>query len=563
VSSLAGELSRRSGVELPAARETTSTGWAACLAVAIVAAAILPRWWLLDRFYLDFDESMHFQVAKEPTLWEAYRASRIHTHPPLVFLMYHLWLPMGDSEVMLRIPSFVLGIAGLWAGYLWLREMTDAWSALAGLCLLAFAVPMIHIAIQMRGYTLWLLFVFGGLYARERAFRAGGAAPLAGAALCLGLAMLTHYATAWILFVLGVVDLARLIGVRPNRRFVLAWVVCQTLLAALAVWLFVDHASTFRGTNTQWELWANWMMDVPFKPGPLFAVKAAIWKCAQFFLFLAGRWWFALLLCVLVGAFAQWQRARRTQGSLGLAAAQSGLIVLPLLLGMLLFARQIYPLGGTRHSLWLVPWVVLGLAAGVQAVAAWSPRRAGPVIAAGLLAWIGDVSVREVVAVQNHDTPQKLREFAELIRQTIPPHEPILTDDCTRNVLDYYLARKTRNHGRELPHGYKEYVFDEYRLTVLPRFHFYYTNLRRNWPQLASALGDHVEQPLWIVYLGYEIPMMKLDLLSQRLPYGQLLGRHSFPAVGAELLRVRLMPPKLESTETVGQPAAPAIQKGG
>ena len=75
------------------------------LVATIILTGVAFRAMLLNTFDLDFDESMHFQVAREPTLAKAWEASRIHTHPPLIFLFYHMWLPLGDSEAMLRLPS--------------------------------------------------------------------------------------------------------------------------------------------------------------------------------------------------------------------------------------------------------------------------------------------------------------------------------------------------------------------------------------------------------------------------------------------------------------------------
>lgn len=339
---------------------------ATALALGIVVIATILRWNLIDKFYLDFDESMHFQVAKEPTVGAAYRASRIHTHPPLIFLVYHFWVAVGDSETILRIPSLVFGVVALWMGYLWLRAMTDEWSALIGLSLLAFSLPMIEISVQMRGYTLWLLFVLAGLYYRERAFMGQSPVLLIYASLCMGCALLTHYATAWILLVVGLLGIARIIGLRVQRRLVIVWAGNQSMLAVISVWLLVDHASQFQGSLIQRELWALWRASVPFSPGQLFLLKAVIWKLLQFSVYLAGLGWPLVLIGLFTGTIASWQLARLKSSSLYLAISQSGMIFLPVLLAILLCVQQIYFLGGTRHSLWLIPWFSLGLSVTVQ-----------------------------------------------------------------------------------------------------------------------------------------------------------------------------------------------------
>lgn len=519
----------------------------AALALAIVVGATILRWSLIDKFYLDFDESMHFQVAKEPTVAAAYRASRIHTHPPLIFLVYHFWAAVGNTETILRLPSLIFGILGLWMGYLWLRILTDEWSALIGLSLLAFSLPMIEISVQMRGYTLWLLLIFAGLYYRERAFLMVSPVLLIYASICMALALLTHYATAWILLVVGLLDIARIIGLRVQQRVVMVWVVNQLMLAAISGWLLVDHASQFRGSLIQREMWANWRASVPFSPSELFLLKAAIWKLFQFSAYIAGLAWPLVLISLFTGTIALWQLARSKFSSSYLVISQSGMIMLPVLLAIGLCVQQVYVLGGTRHSLWLIPWFSLGMSATVQ----WLNRMLNQMWRFALatlcvVACAFQASINYHQIADTRYTIRNIEAFVDLIRQKIPRHEPILTDDCTRNVMDYYLARETLNHGRTKPHGYKEYIMDDYQIISIPRFHFYYTSLQRHWQQLSDVLGDRAEHPIWIVYLGYDIPMMQLEQLSTRLPTGRLLARYPLNAFGAELLQVQLSLPPSE-----------------
>jgi hypothetical protein len=552
----------------PSLRDGRSLGidrLATALAIAIIVAGIVPRWAMIDRFYLDFDESMHFQAAKESTLVDTYWASRAYTHPPLVFLLYHLWLPFGESELMLRLPALVLGVAGLWVGYIWLRQMTDPWSALAGLMLLTFSLPMIHIAIQMRGYTLLLLLIFGGLYLREQSLRAGSIPLLIAATVCFTLAMLAHYATAWVLLTLGILTLVRFADGGVRRAYVASWAGTQIVLAAIAVGLLLDHALSFQGTRTQQELWANWLMDVPFQPGRLYAFKATIWKLLRLLDFIAARWWPLLFVVLIAGIISLYRSARRTHLSTWRAAEQCGLVVLPLILAAALFALKIYPLGATRHNLWLMPFLVLGVAAGVRPLFAGRARWLGAGALLALAIWTVDVPVREITRVNNQDTPEKLHQFAQLVRDTIPQGELLLVDDSTRNVLDYYLARDSVNHGRDLGHGFRQYDLAGYRVVALPDFHFYYANFSGKSATLAELLGNHAAHPLWIVYLGYDLPEMQLRALATRLPPGRMLERHSLPELDNQLLRVQLTGPSptAETAQQASAVEAESVQEDG
>jgi hypothetical protein len=111
-----------------------------------------------------------------------------------------------------------------------------------------------------------------------------------------------------------------------------------------------------------------------------------------------------------------------------------------------------------------------------------------------------------------------MRQTAALIQRTIPRGSLILTDDSTRNVLDYYLARDTVNHGRALEGGYVEYDLGGYRVVTVPRFHFFQYPLRDDLPRYQAAVGEAAFQPLWVVYLGFEQPHNSVRNIGGLLP---------------------------------------------
>src|SRR5262245_56343318 len=94
------------------------------LAILIILAGLFVRLHLAQQSYLHTDEAMHFVAANEPTLVGSWEASRIHTHPPMAFVLYHVWLKFGDSEWFLRLPSIVAGGIAVWTAYLWLTRLT-------------------------------------------------------------------------------------------------------------------------------------------------------------------------------------------------------------------------------------------------------------------------------------------------------------------------------------------------------------------------------------------------------------------------------------------------------
>jgi len=129
----------------------------------------------------------------------AYIATR-DVHPPLYYILFKIWRNTGDSEMWLRLPSTVFGIAAV--AYMWsmVDEHWGASAAAASSLLLATSEMAIWYSQEARMYSLLLLlsvlsikyflrfitpFQFPGDGAQNNAF------PRATAMDCLGLAFFT------------------------------------------------------------------------------------------------------------------------------------------------------------------------------------------------------------------------------------------------------------------------------------------------------------------------------------------------------------------------------------
>ena len=61
--------------------------------------------------FLNADEAMHYLLALQPTVADAYRASQGTAHPPLLIIFLHYWRMISHSEFFLRMPSVIAGTA--------------------------------------------------------------------------------------------------------------------------------------------------------------------------------------------------------------------------------------------------------------------------------------------------------------------------------------------------------------------------------------------------------------------------------------------------------------------
>lgn len=511
------------------------------IVAGIILVGIVFRANLLDAFFLDFDESMHFQAARETTLTDAWRASRIHTHPPLAFLVYHFWLNLGDSELMLRLPALLFSITALVFGFLWLKELLGPRSALVGLAFLTFSMPMIHLGAQMRSYTLLLTLFFAALYLQERFLRTHSNVVLAGSGCCLALAMLTHYSAAWLMLVLGLLITLHVISGTLPRRAIMSWVILQVMLLCLCTALYFGHVRQFVKSETQTAMWDFWLIDSSFNPTTTHPVYLAMMRVVEYIQYTAGPLWFLITVLVVVGSIVLLKKGYHESGVKWIAFERSLLVLLPMAVAMLLFHFRLYPVGHTRHSMWLIPFLALGVSAATFPVL----RRPGfarvAIVTVGIILWVYSYAYPNTWKFQTTQTPAMARETVALLKKTVPDGGLILTDDSTRNVLEYYLVGNSAIHGKPLGNGYIEYKMAGYQIVTIPKFHFYMYDIRADWASFKKVFGDDAIKPIWVTYLGFEAPANELSLIFKRFPPGRLIKKISH--LDNQILRVQFRDP--------------------
>jgi len=136
-------------------------------------------------YFLNPDEALHYLSASQPSVDLAYKAALTNAHPPLLILVLYYWRSLGQSELMLRLPSVLAGTACCWLAYLWLKEVTDRSTAFMGLLLLSFAPSLIGLSAEVRQYAVLLFFIAGCLYLSERAIRENSRPLMVLFSLCL------------------------------------------------------------------------------------------------------------------------------------------------------------------------------------------------------------------------------------------------------------------------------------------------------------------------------------------------------------------------------------------
>ncbi len=473
----------------------------ALTALMIVAGAL--RWPLLSASSLDVDECIHVQIAKEATCADVWRASQVRsvfTHPPLYFLVCHAWRHVARTEAMLRLPSFVFGLAAILLAFGWVRCIAGTSAAMNAAIFLAGSWPLIELSAQVRDYTLFLTLAFAALWVLEWSLAAKSSWGVLIHGVLLGLSLLTHYSAGWIMFCLGVYVLIETASGRLPRRLFVTWIAVQLALAILSVWLLADQITGFAASSMGGIVWSAWLSGLPQGTSLTAQVKSLGLAYCRFLIYIAGPG-AAFVPFALAGAV--WQvlptktAAHRTRTTAGRAA----LIALPMIIGLVLMQMRIYPLTGTRHAIWLIPSIALALGISMASLANKHAvlRAIVIVVAASWFAWFPVAKLRAMQTTSTTDTAQR---FAQLIHDHVPPGGTLLVD--TPYVLDHYLARDTLNIGRALPNGFTEYDMTGYRVLSIPAILLTQYPLSEHWNEVLETIGPASGDGVWLCWTALE-----------------------------------------------------------
>jgi 4-amino-4-deoxy-L-arabinose transferase-like glycosyltransferase len=362
----------------------TSARWrvgstAGLLLILLLAGAL--RFWGIGAESLWLDEATSLVVADNPPATiVALTAEDIH--PPLYYLLLHLWLIFGRSEAALRSLSAVVGVLSVAALYGMGRELLGERPAALGALLLASAPLHIWYSQEARMYALVTLWAVLASWLMVRALRKGGWW-WAGYVLCTAAGMYTHYYMGFVALAQNAFAAYLLVRRRLTGRRVGHWLLAQLAWILLfAPWLPVV-VRQIQGGGGAWVGYAvgrpglATMADtfIGFTIGPARAEVPVLVRRA------------AYLLYVLALALAGWRLARRRPAEAPevLDGAVLGALWFALPLATAWLASQVKPLYSLRYALPFLPPFCLLAAWGVDVVI---PRHkaAGLLLAGALLA---------------------------------------------------------------------------------------------------------------------------------------------------------------------------------
>lgn len=128
-----------------------------CALGGILALAVLLRFLHLTEDSFWFDEGVSIRIARLDLL-ELGRASAGDTHPPLYYMLLHIWMALfGDSELAIRSLSAIIGVFVVFVVFLLGRALVGVAVGLAAALFTAVSPLQIEFSQEARNYSLLCL----------------------------------------------------------------------------------------------------------------------------------------------------------------------------------------------------------------------------------------------------------------------------------------------------------------------------------------------------------------------------------------------------------------------
>ncbi len=478
------------------------------VALLVLGLGFILRFQSTSRSYLNPDESLLYMIAHQVGVAQVYRASLTTPHPFLFCVVLHFWRLLGDGETILRLLSVLAGTAACWFGFKWLVYRFNKTVALIGLLLLTFSPAMISLSAEVRQYSLLLLFLTIALYTLERALAERSQVMLLWFAAAVLAASVTQYSAMWFTVAVGPYAIIRIIRDRLPARWIALWVGVQLCVLTLLVFQYQTHIRPLRGSALERFAHDGWLGGSYLHPARegLLPFLDRTGNSLFAYLFSSGILGPVALVLFLSGVVMMFtpQRLMPGNGSPGGRDQNrnwsfGAMVVAAFAANFAAAVSGIYPFGGTRHSVFLVLFVVAGIGYLFGLIA--KQRFAHIMLAVCIVVPLWQY---EAATVERRSFPDQGREFMvnaiTFIRDTIPKGSPLFVDYETSELLGYYLGRRQMTTQFPLPEDkLLDLPYGGYRVVSTARWSLTPGTFRSELRAMKQHCGLGPEAPVWVV----------------------------------------------------------------
>ncbi len=322
--------------------------WAWLLLLVALAAWI--RVHGANDYYYSPDEAMHSTIAAFPTLGQVLHFAHYEIHPPVLYILCHYWMALfNDTD-----PAFVRALAlvfGLPLILVYYRIGCLLNGQATGLCcaaLIAFGNGCIIQSYVVRHYIIMLFFISLAFWCYLRWHDNRRNATLACYGLLCAIACLTHFSAIFDVLCIAAFESLRMLRAKAPFSRLARWALVNGAVGLMALYVYhlwqplLVPLKAYFATHVGKGLF-NLLMHTLFYP--ILASGYILPDYTASLILLVAQIWVII---------APPHFIRNTDGLRSALA----LNWLAYGLGMLLLITRLYPEPGTRHSIWVLPFVI-------------------------------------------------------------------------------------------------------------------------------------------------------------------------------------------------------------
>ena len=457
--------------------------------------------------FLDPDEALHFFIANQPSLILAYKASLTMAHPPLLILMLYGWRNLGTSEIVLRFLPILAGTAFCWVFFKWLSSLFGKSVALTGLLFASLLPPLVLLSAEVRQYELLLLFAISAAYSVEKALatNSAGFMLLASAFLCLS--MLSHYSAFLFAAALGIYSLWRIVSRPTSATVVMAWAVGQAAALGLASFLYVSHISHIKGTTMAEQAFDSWLRKSYFHSGEGSRLVFILARSFSVFQYLLGQFVvgdIAVLLFIAGVVFLLRKKISPPRPE-PTAPQLAVFLILPFAINCVAGLLDVYPYGGTRHSVFLAIFAIAGISLCMAGITQQNKLRSIAMAAAIVVLCFAFPSVRHPYIPRADQKLEHIEQAVRFVRDQIPPTAPLFVDYESGIVLGHYLCeQKPIAYDNSIP-NFLVFNCSGHRIVSVTHDFWAFTPqmFLLQWNELVRNGDFHPGETVWVGQAGW------------------------------------------------------------
>jgi hypothetical protein len=292
-------------------------------------------------FSADEAQFIYFGAADSlADLWQL--VSTRSPHPPANFAMLHFLLKVSWDPLWLRLPSVLAGTFLIWLAHRFGRALFGPAAGLAMAALVTFSPSMLELSRVCRNYAPGFVFLLLAFHFMVRYLQTDRRRPLAAFAVAAPIAGIWHYIFVVAFLALDLVVAVELLARRRTWRNWLAVALAHLPFAALMSLLYVTHVSHVPDHLVEFHQ-TSYEAMLSISAADLVGRFQQVWHYLELSAFADVFFGLSALgaLCLLVNG-----------ERLALLVCTAPLVVA----AAFSWAGQI-PLGGTRHSAYLFPFL--------------------------------------------------------------------------------------------------------------------------------------------------------------------------------------------------------------